>query len=1028
VRHRRTPTGLQSDGCDYHPSQETANCGEIFFGDVNIFHTFSGFMNFVDSELTLGIHWRVNRRGIPQCSRQGRARIRQRRTEKGGTHISEGQLMKPSSRRKFLSHLIYAPLAVEVGSMSLYGAFGRPFGLGLLQAPGEPMFDNPHFIRYDAECFTINDRDTFIYSASFHYPRTPQALWRDRLLKLKLAGFNTIETYAFWNYHEPVEGQVNLTELEDFIKLVHEMGFWMIIRVGPYVCAEWDAGGFPHWVIAEQFPLRSDTVKSIETSKHWYGEVLPLVRHYMVAAEGPIILIQIENEYDYWKLPEAQKVAYITALAEMVWNAGVDVPIITNWVKQARENSNPVMARIMDTCDFYPRWNIVREVVPALAKLRKEEPNSPVSIAELQGGWFSQIGGKLSVDQEGIGGDQLNMLTKTVIEQGTTYLNFYMGYGGTNFDWAARDLTTTYDYAAPVREPGGLWEKYYSARAIGALLDKFGTTLARAQAVPSGVSSTNPNVSVSMRMSGKSGFVFVRENSNARQQFKMTFPDPNSPTHRPLTVPREGELTIGPRGMKMLAIEVPIPDGKLRHSTAEVLSYGVNADRNYLIIYDEPGEIVEIALATDKTPHVEGETAYQYYDPDYKSVTIGFKLDQPMKMLLLNDNLQIIALDRKIAVRTWTAEFPAKVIPETGNKTPYNCPLVTDCALVTKTVSQGNNAWADFEFAPGDHELTTLFPVAPDKCLVDGVETPVKFDTHWRTAGVKISTLPLPLKPVPLTNVKYRVEKFDTSVGEWQNIAPAPLEKLGPLPYGYVKYRAQFNSQPGDKIWIDAYTADGIQAFVNGKSVQRLPKPAKSLSIDLAEHGAAGLVLLELAYEAFGSANFGPEIQEMKGIQSIRVGSSSQSTALSPLQIQRFPAAMEGRGLNQDYGADMWQEATLGAAAASGLLKPAFTWLRAEFPLASLPEWFAPWYIAFEANRDALLYLNGKFVGRYAVAGPQAEFYVPEPYIFLDGKQNNLLTVVLAYAESPQHVSRLQVAPYREFATRKTKVEFHWEW
>ena len=151
------------------------------------------------------------------------------------------------------------------------------------------------------------------------------------------------------------------------------------------------------------------------------------------------------------------------------------------------------------------------------------------------------------------------MLAKTVIEQGVTYLNFYMASGGTNFDWAAKNLTTTYDYAAPVREPGGLWEKYYAARGIGLSLGMLGPILTRATQVQGGVECTNPAVSVTERIGGKSGALFVRENANAEQHYKMIFQDPESPTHRSVSVPRQGELVIGAREMKMLPCRSPFP-------------------------------------------------------------------------------------------------------------------------------------------------------------------------------------------------------------------------------------------------------------------------------------------------------------------------------------------------------------------------------------------------------------------------------------------------------------------------------------
>src|SRR5439155_761743 len=314
---------------------------------------------------------------------------------------------------------------------------GTPLrGPGAVQ--GESQFQNPHIIRYDANCFTINGRDAFIFSGAFHYLRCPRALWRDRLVKFRRAGFNTIETYVFWNYHEPEEGHSDLSEFEDFVRLVKEMRFWMIARPGPYICAEWDAGGFPHWVVAKRFPLRSSHPQSIETSQHWFNQALPVIQRSQATTGGPIIMVQIENEYDYCKLPDPEKKEYVRALARMAWNAGIDVPLITCWTKQVRERSDPDLARVMDTCNFYPRWNILKEVPPALEKLRKEEPASPLGVTELQGGWFSEFGGKLSVEQDGVNGAQLNMLSKTAIEQGVTYFSYYMGFGGTNFDWAAK--------------------------------------------------------------------------------------------------------------------------------------------------------------------------------------------------------------------------------------------------------------------------------------------------------------------------------------------------------------------------------------------------------------------------------------------------------------------------------------------------------------------------------------------------------------------------------------------------------------
>ncbi|MGH9405718.1 MAG: beta-galactosidase [Terriglobia bacterium] len=926
-----------------------------------------------------------------------------------------------ASRREFLLWSVATPIAANLGARN--GA-GRPAAFAPEGA--QEQFENPMVIRYDAYCFTVRDRDTFLHSGCFHYTRCPRELWRDRLLKFKQAGFNTIETYVFWNYHEPVEGRIDLNEFEDFIKLVGEMGFYLVVRPGPYVCAEWDAGGFPHWIIAEQFPLRSADARSIATSQHWYNAVLPVIQRHLITAGGPIILIQIENEYDYWRLPSPEKSQYITALAQMVWNSGIDIPIITNWCREARDNSNPVMARITDTADFYPRWNVVGGTLKRLDALRKAEPGSPLGVTELQGGWFSQIGGKLSVDQPGVNGAQLNLLTKTMIEYGVTFYSYYMGFGGTNFDWAGKKLTTTYDYAAPIREPGGLWEKYYEARGINEVLNRYGPLLARAQAIP-GVQSTNAAVSVTERVNGKSGFLFVRENANARQQYKMTFPDPNGLARRPITVPREGTLTLGPREMKMLPVQVPLPGSQLRYTTAEVLGHGINVDRAFLIVYDERGRTAEIAVATDREPQVDGDTVYQYWDSDYESVVLGISVHRIEQMWLVNDELQIIALPRERALRTWIAEYPPKVVPNAEPKDKVQVPFITDCALMAASGSDHRHAWADLDYAPGTHHLTTLWSAQPDQCLVDGSPAQAAYEEHWRTTRMVITTPTLPAQPLNLTSVETWVEKFDLATGAWARGPLAPLESTGEIPYGCVKYRADFEAAASSRISMTAFADDGKQVFINGINVSDASVNKKQVEFDAASVLHSGSNTLQVSYELFGKPNFGEGIAELSGLETVQVLSGAGGgTPVDTWHVQRVPAAMHGRTIDPEFSAGAWQSASLGGAASETSLIPAFCWVRAKFTLAPPAEgWSIPWNAAIDADRDALLYLNGRFVGRYAAAGPQSAFYLPEPWI--QWGSENLLTVIVAYTDQPQHIKSLRIAPYPEFSTRRTRVEFHWK-
>src|SRR5579863_3071799 len=136
-------------------------------------------------------------------------------------------------------------------------------------------------IDFDGRGFLIRGKRTFIVSGSLHYSRVPRALWRDRLLRIKRAVFNTVQTYAFWNYHEPQEGKWNFSgdrDFEAFLKLVKEMGLYAVVRPGPYVCAEWDSGGFPVWLrFKPGVRLREDNPQFIAALDSWYEHILPII-------------------------------------------------------------------------------------------------------------------------------------------------------------------------------------------------------------------------------------------------------------------------------------------------------------------------------------------------------------------------------------------------------------------------------------------------------------------------------------------------------------------------------------------------------------------------------------------------------------------------------------------------------------------------------------------------------------------------------------------------------------------------------
>jgi hypothetical protein len=331
-------------------------------------------------------------------------------------------------------------------------------------------------------------------------------------------------------------------------------------------------------------------------------------------------------------------------------------------------------------------------------------------------------------------------------------------------------------------------------------------------------------------------------------------------------------------------------------------------------------------------------------------------------------------------------------------------------------------------YKPGAHYLMTLWPWQPDQCFVDGDRAPLTYTEHWRTTRTRLTVPALPVQPVNLTAVETWTEKFDLQSGTWVTTPAQPLEKIGEIPYGYVKYSAQFQAPSSAKLAISTYDDDGKQVFLNGQQVKEASNSKQQTEFPLALYSQQGENTLEIVYELFGSYNFGPGITKLKGIESVTVETpGGGNSPVNPWRIQRVPAAIRGRQIDPDFSVGEWQPATLGGAPSSDAWLPAFCWTRAHFTLDSPTEgWDVTWNATIDADRDALLYLNGKFVGRYVTNGPQARFYLPEPWIKWGSDESNSLTVVLAYTDQPQHLKTLRIAPYSEFATKRTRVEFHW--
>ena len=393
-------------------------------------------------------------------------------------------------------------------------------------------FAHPEKIRYDQRSLIINGKPVFLYSGAFHYFRCPRELWKDRLTKLRDAGMNCVETYLAWDVHEPEEpaGPQDFSKLRDmadigeFIQTARDLGLYVIIRPGPYICAEWDRGALPGWLMKHrpdgvkpsQF-LRGNTPEMLAWDRHWLAAAAKVVKPHLItnvpAGSTGVILWQIENEYDLngAGLPSEMRADVLRALAHAAIDNGIDVPLFTCLTKDRAFREDPFLrSHVYDTTNRYPSFNM-NELIQGIDETAKYQPEKFRAITELQGGWFAQVGGKLS-DQQGHNAAQINQLTLTAIEHGVTSMNYYMFYGGANLGYgAAKDLIQSYDYNAPLREPGGEGDRYFAVKAIASMLQEHGAQLIESDPVEVTVTGDHAGVSVTLRKSQDgSRFYFFR--------------------------------------------------------------------------------------------------------------------------------------------------------------------------------------------------------------------------------------------------------------------------------------------------------------------------------------------------------------------------------------------------------------------------------------------------------------------------------------------------------------------------------------
>ncbi|XP_006150029.1 beta-galactosidase-1-like protein 2 [Tupaia chinensis] len=309
--------------------------------------------------------------------------------------------------------------------------------------------------------FMLEDSTFWIFGGSIHYFRVPKEYWRDRLLKMKACGMNTLTTYVPWNLHEPERGKFDFSgnlDLEAFILLAAELGLWVILRPGPYVCSEIDLGGLPSWLLQDPGMRLRTTYKGFTEAvdlyfDHLMSRVVPLQYKH----GGPIIAVQVENEYgSYNKDP-----AYMPYVKKALEDRGIVELLLTSDNKDGL--SKGVVPGALATINLQSQ----HELQLLNTFLVNAQVVQPKMVMEYWTGWFDSWGGPHHI----LDSSEVLKTVSALVDAGSS-INLYMFHGGTNFgfmngamhfhDYSAD--VTSYDYDAVLTEAGDYTAKYIKLR------------------------------------------------------------------------------------------------------------------------------------------------------------------------------------------------------------------------------------------------------------------------------------------------------------------------------------------------------------------------------------------------------------------------------------------------------------------------------------------------------------------------------------------------------------------------------------
>lgn len=623
-----------------------------------------------------------------------------------------------------------------------------------------------NFSDFDSKGFLINQKRTFIVSAGMEYARVPHQLWRERLLQLKRGGFNCIEIYTIWNYHEPVEGKFEFSgdqNLDQFLALIKELGLYAIVRVGPYYCAEWDQGGYPTWLrFKPGLRVREDNPEFEKYVGRFFDKLLPTVMKHQITKGGSVILIQLENEHPKgWgtNMPNG----YFKYLQSKSLAMGMEVPYFFSGLHHA---TDPAGKGTLDD---------------------SKRPN-PWFSTEFWSVWYSQYGAKPT------DASIYDRRAWKIIAHGGNGYNFYMAHGGSNFGYTNNDEdAATYDYGAAVGQAGDLRPLYFTFKRAGYFARSFQEILENSTDASTAYQylTQDTTLKISARKSYAGTLIFL--DNPAEKQLTKTITVKGLPPFTINLLPGE--------------IHPIVHQFKLNNKVA--LNWGLSRIYGFvkqqhtttILVEANAGDPIYLNFMTTVKAIVKSTVNAGDLKIKGKKVTLNavFKpTEQPCLYLFKTDDqlIRILVLDKAATDKTWIADETEKEAIVTG----------VSYLGETKLGSKGFQAEATYPLAGSKDTHATLY-------LEDGLKKMILVPVQ----DIKIDTL---LHLTPWENKDAAIfASSDLANGKWVSSEnPLQMGEDGNLTNS-AWYRTKFNAPVAGKYTLQSEGGDRATVFVDGKLV-----------------------------------------------------------------------------------------------------------------------------------------------------------------------------------------------------------------